>query len=128
MALTVEQRTFLEGASGVYTATLKDQDGTAIPAAQISTLTLTLYNKEDGSIINSRNAQNVLNANGVTVHVTSGLLTWVIDGLDSPIVGVVPFGEYEEHIALFEGTTVSGADIVHEISLLVRSVRYVGSS
>lgn len=128
MALTVEQRTFLEGVSGVYTATLKDQTGAAIPSAQISTLTLTLYNKEDGAAINSRNAQNVLNANGVTVHATSGLLTWIIDGLDNPIIGAVAFGEYEEHVALFEGTTASGADIVHEVSLLVRSVRHVGTS
>ena len=44
MALTTEQRSILEGASAVYTATLKDQNGVAIPLSQIATLTLTLYN------------------------------------------------------------------------------------
>mgnify|MGYP001563044346 CR=1 FL=1 len=50
----------LEGETPRYTATLTDDLGVALPAASLTTLTLTLYViKTDGTVgyVNSRNAQ-----------------------------------------------------------------------
>lgn len=88
-----------------YTATVKDETGIAIPAASLTTLTLTLYNRADGSIINSRNAQDVLNANNVTVD-SAGLITWTMQPADNPIVDDTR--EIERHVALWVWTYSSG--------------------
>jgi len=114
----------LENVSGVYTGTLTANDGvTPIPSASLVTLTLTLYViKTDGTIdyVNSRNAQNVLNANNVTVN-AAGLLTWSIQVLDTTLVEALPF---ERHIALFEWTTASVAG-KHEAILIVQALTEV---
>lgn len=98
-----------EKETGAYTATIVGNDGvTPIPLASLLTLTLTLYAIiQDGtaSIINARNAQNVLNANNVTVHATSGLLTWSIQSADTALVESTL--QFERHIALFQWTTVN---------------------
>ena len=110
-----------------YTTTMKDADGTAIPLANISTITLTLYNRGDGSIINSRGtpaAQDVKNANNVTIHATSGLLTWAIQADDNPIVSsAVPVNDRETHIALFEiAYTGAGTPGKREVYLRVKNL------
>lgn len=88
--------------SGDFTGTLKDAAGTAIPLANIVSCTLTLTNAADGSIVNSRNAQNVLNANNVTINSTTGALRWLIQPADLTLVdSSVPV---EEHIATFKWT------------------------
>jgi hypothetical protein len=88
-----------------YTATIKDENGTAIPAASLTTLTLTLYEQTTQTIINSRNQQNVLNLQGVTVD-AQGLLTWVMTPADNAHLGVA---QKEQHVALFEFTYAAGA-------------------
>jgi hypothetical protein len=77
-----------EGETGVETFTLKQGSGSgvAVPLTDISTATLTLKD-ESGTIINSRNAQNVLNANNVTIHATSGLVTWARQVADTTVTG-----------------------------------------
>ena len=114
----------LEQATGSYTATITGNDGaTPIPAASLVTLTLTLYViKTDGTIgyVNSRNAQNILNANNVTVS-AAGLLTWAIQTADSTLVEALPF---ERHIALFEWTTATVAG-KHEMVLVVQALNEV---
>src|SRR5688572_10905942 len=62
----------LEQTTGVYRATITDEGGAMLPASTLSTLELTLYVKTSAgeTIINSRNAQNVLNANGVAAYDT----------------------------------------------------------
>lgn len=96
-----------EKTSPKITATIKDEDGNPVAAGSLNTLTLTLYNLDDaaGTIINSRNAQNVLNANNVTVS-GGGVLTWSVQSLDTIIIGS---GNYERHRAVFEWTYSSGA-------------------
>ena len=47
-----------------FTATIVDETGAVLPAASLATLTLTLYDLASFTIINSRNAQNVLNGGG----------------------------------------------------------------
>src|SRR5712691_2028368 len=113
-----------EKSTGSYTATLVANDGvTPLPGATLTTLVLTLYViKADGTdgIVNSRNAQNVLNANNVTVS-TGGLLTWSIQVGDTTLVEDLPF---ERHIALFEWTWPAGAG-KHEVILVVRNLHRV---
>ena len=96
-----------EGSTAKYTTTLKDEAGTVIPASAISVLTLTLSNVADGEIINSRNAQDALNANNVTIHATSGLLTYTLQPEDTAIQDTTQ--DYETHRATFQCTYNSGA-------------------
>lgn len=65
-----------ENSSQTYTATIKDENGSAIASARLASLVLTFYSIHTNEIINERDSQNVLNANNVTVHATSGLVTW----------------------------------------------------
>ncbi len=113
-----------EKTSGRYTATLVGNDGvTPLPGATLSTLVLTLYViKADGTdaIVNSRNVQNVLNANNVTVS-TGGLVTWLFQVGDTTLVEAIPF---ERHIALWEWTWPTGAG-KHEVILVVRNLHRV---
>lgn len=102
-----------------YTAVIKDESDVAIAAASLNTLTLTLYNSADKAIINSRNAQNVLNANNVVVD-SSGNLTWTMQPADNAISGS---GEFETHVALFEYTWASSTKRgSHEVTLKVRDI------
>lgn len=105
----LEPRVFevLEQTSGRLSGTLTDNDGvTPVPGAALVTLTLTLYVvKADGTtgIVNSRNAQNVLNQNNVTVD-SAGLLVWLYQVGDTTLIEALPF---ERHIALFTWTTAT---------------------
>lgn len=96
-----------EGNTSIYDVTLTDEAGTAIPASAISVLTLTLSNVADGAIISSRNAQDVLNANNVTIHPTSGLLTYTLQPADTAIQDEAE--AYETHRATFQCTYNGGA-------------------
>jgi hypothetical protein len=113
-----------EQTTASFTAQLTGNDGvTPLPLASISTLVLTLYAiKADGTdqIINTRNAQNVLNTNGVTVTV-GGFLTWIISIADTTLVEAIPF---ERHIALFEWSGGFGAG-KQEVILVIRNLGQV---
>lgn len=88
----------------IFRATLKDESGTPIPVASLDTLKLTLYDKSTDTIINARDAQDVKNANDVTVN-AGGVVTWIVQPEDLPIVSSrVPYGARETHVALFEWT------------------------
>lgn len=110
MSLAADDRKINERSSGIYSAQLKDENDDAVALAAIGTLTLTLYDKASGDIINSRNAVNALNANDVTVSST-GALTWKMGAADNQIVSSgLPIGRYERHIALFQWTyDISGS-------------------
>lgn len=94
----------LEKTTATLVGTLTGNDGvTAIPASALVTLTLTLYViKADGTTayVNSRNAQNVLNANNVTVD-EAGLLRWTVQVADTTLIETL---EHERHYALFAWT------------------------
>jgi hypothetical protein len=88
-----------EGANAVYTATLQDENAAAIGSGDIDSLTLTLVNKADGSTINSRLDQNVLNANNVTVS-AGGALVFTLQPADTAINDVDL--STETHVATFK--------------------------
>ena len=111
-----------------YTTTLKDAAGVVIPSANLATLTLTLYAIADGTILNSRDAQNIKDVNNGTFHATSGLLTWQAQSADNALVGTIPVGHYEQHQALFQWTTTAGgASNVskHLLDIFVKSLSKV---
>ncbi len=113
-----------EGTGAIYTATLEDSGGTAIPLANITSITLTLYNVADAAIINSREDQNVLNQNNVTINATSGLLTWTMQAADNPIIDVTL--AWEHHRALFEYTfSGTGTPGKSEAQLMCRNLTLV---
>jgi hypothetical protein len=113
-----------ERESLVYTATLQDEAETPIPVGQLTTLTLTLYDATTGTILNSRNAQNILNTNNVTVHATNGLLTWTVQPAD--LAMVTTNMAQELHIALFSWTWASGTKVgYHEVRFLVANLENV---
>ena len=83
-----------EGEVARVTVTFEDYDAASLALANILSLTLTLRNAEDDSIINSRNAQSILNANGGTVVDVDGVatLTLILDEDDNANVGGVLSG------------------------------------
>lgn len=116
----------LEKTTPRYTAILQDDTGAPLPAVSLTTLTLTLYViKSDGTtqIVNSRTAQNVLNANNVTVD-GSGNLVWAIQTADTAILDdTLPV---EQHIALWTWTWATGAKTGrHELILVVKNLGQV---
>ena len=112
-----------EKVTAQYTADVQDHEGNAIAGSSLATLTLTLYDKDTGDIINSRNAQDVLNTNGVTVD-GSGNLTWIMDYDDNAIV--TSTSKVEKHIALFQWTWDSGNKKgKHEVMLHVKNLTKV---
>ena len=111
-----------EATTGRYTATMYDETGAVIDGTALTTLTLTLYDKKTGTVINSRNALNALNANGVAVT-SAGALTWTIAKEDTIVVGTA---QMEWHVAVFSGTWSSGAKrFVHEIEMRVVNIKRV---
>jgi len=109
MAISDAQRIINEGNTFTYTATLLDASGAAILLSSISTITLTQFVAGTGTIVNSRDGQNILNANNVTINATSGLLTWLGQPGDSAIVGTnrAP-GILEQHYAIFKVAYLAG--------------------
>lgn len=117
-----------EGGTGKYTGTLTQEDGeTIVPGSVLDSLTLTLKDITTGQVINSRNAQNVLNANNVTVD-ENGLLTWTLLPADLPFLrkNPPPFdSDVEVHIAVFEWTWNNTKAGRKKVFILVE--KYLGS-
>jgi len=98
-----------EGTTPVYSFQMTDSaDASTIPESSLLTLTLTYYNLVDGTIINSRTAQDIKDANDVVVS-TAGLVTWGLVVADTAIsdIAITEVGEYEVHRALFQWTYTS---------------------
>lgn len=114
----------LEKTTGLYTATIVGDDHvTPVPLVSLVSIALTLYAiiaNGTTQFINSRDHQDVRNLHNVTIHATSGLLTWAIQSQDTTLVE--PTLPFERHIVLFEWVTSSGAVGKHEIILVVKNL------
>jgi hypothetical protein len=108
----------VEGTSGRITGTITNDAGTAILP---DTLTLLLYDLKTGTIINSRNRQNVLNLNGVTISGAGGF-EWRVSAADNVVVASP--NQLERHRALFEWTFAGGQGKA-EIDVLVANLSRV---
>lgn len=113
----------VEQKSGIYTGTLVDENGVAVNSNVLTSFTLTLYDQATNTIINTRNAQNVLNSNQVTVDI-NGKVTWVWLPADMTIVN--PNRASEIHVALFEAKWLDNASrprqLNHEVWFTVNRI------
>jgi hypothetical protein len=116
---------FPERVDAELTMTFKTGAGVAIPSADVTALTLTLYvNDAAQTIINSRNDTNILNTGPGTYHATSGLLTVALSAADMAIVGADgPAAEI--HIALVEMTYGGGKTARQEVQFTVINMNRV---
>jgi hypothetical protein len=93
--------------------------------AAITGLTATLKNVgEAPAVINSRNAQSVLNANGGTL-VTDGTFTLMLSALDNIYVGTQPGGLEQHRLTLrvtFTRTGGGTGTLNHEVLFWVRNL------
>jgi hypothetical protein len=92
--------TFLtqEQTTPTLNANIVDSDEVPVPGTTLTSIALTLYDEDTGAIINNRDHESVL-AGDVTVD-TNGLLTWVLEQADTPILNDKL--REEPHVALFE--------------------------
>jgi len=116
-----------ERTSAQYTATITDETGAVVPGSTLSAALLTFYDLKTKTIINSRNAQNVNQTNGVSIS-EAGVVTWVLTPADNPIVNVLSHQTQETHIGVFDFRWDAGASrVVHPFTVLVTDVGLVSS-
>jgi len=121
-----------EQSSKTVTFTLLDPAGVAVPLANISTAQLTLLDLDTYvpgasptvGIINSREGQDIRNAHNVTIHSTSGLVTWEMQPGDNPIVTL--HRQIERHRAEFRFVTTASAELNYPIEIEVVNLRKAG--
>lgn len=104
------------GTTRTYRASLLDDNGNGIPAASVASMTLDWTDKTTGTVINGRSAQNVLNANGVTLD-GAGNLAWTLSTLDTILVTAA--NTREVHRALFRWTLVAGGTFEHLVEIAI---------
>ncbi len=123
MALdTVASRTVNKLTSLPYTSTLQSNTtaGTALALSLIDTVALTLKDVATGTIINSRDEQDAKNANNVTIHATTGLLTWEMQAADNAIVtSTTAHGLLEHHRATFDIVYDTTKRMTHSVDIYV---------
>lgn len=111
----------LEGVTFEHQFTIVDEDDVAIPDANLDALALTYYDRATGDVINSREDQDVLNDNNVTV--VNGVVTWSGQVADAAIVTATK--DYEVHVALWEFTYETTKKGKHETVIRVRNLSKV---
>lgn len=101
-----------ESSSALKPFYLRDLNGDPLVTAQLTGLTLTLHDPATGAIINSRDGQDVLNTNDVTVADVSldgetiAKVSWAIQPEDTPILDDTK--AKERRTALFKFTWAQG--------------------
>ncbi|MEO8007144.1 MAG: hypothetical protein ABI728_01295 [Betaproteobacteria bacterium] len=106
----------VENSTRLFSAVLLTETGSRFSSADCVSLTLTLYNRHDRAIVNSRDALDVLNTNGGTLD-TQGNFTFEFTPLDTAILTATL--EYENRVALFELVYSGTRQIAHEVEFRV---------
>lgn len=96
-----------QGESCLIQGTFYDLGGTAIAKASLVTLTASLINVEDKTVINSRNATSILDALGGSVS-EAGVLQLTLGPLDNVIVSTNENVTTEKHLLLLTWTWTDG--------------------
>lgn len=122
---TVLTEPYAEKTTLTLTATITDVDGVT-PLANadsiLTTLTLDLYEKASGTVVNSRTAQSIKNTNGGTIT-SAGLLTLRLDPADLTRVSTAGSETFVALVRWSWGSpTKYGA---HEIVFIVRDLTKV---
>ena len=113
MALDIASSVILENTTAFWSGVLKDQTGAVIPSSALSALKLTHMVHDTSvlpyAVINTRNQQNVLNTNNVTVD-GAGLVTWEMLPVDNIIVDTtLTHAQQEGHVSILEFEWNAGA-------------------
>jgi hypothetical protein len=94
---------------------------TRVELAKINTLTLTYKHADTATVINSRSAQNVKNANNVSIH-DDGEIHWELQTADTVVTdSTLDAGEYDHNIAQFTWTTTDGDTGIHEVDIYIKN-------
>jgi hypothetical protein len=110
-----------QNATFLYQCQLQDEKGVALPAAILTSLTLTVYALITGNpIVNSLSKTNILNDGVRGVLDTGGNLSVTLQPADMALVTTPPADE--QHILLFEWTWGSGKSGTHEVQILVKAI------
>lgn len=132
MITTFETDIIGEGTTGELTltsdgstVTFLDKDGSPIPLTSMVSITATMIETITGNTVNSRTAQDVMNANNGTYHATSGLFTLDLQPGDTAIVNTnLPIGGIEIHRLTLTFVWDSSAEQLSiEILLKIRNLR-----
>lgn len=108
-----------EGSTALYSCTLTDTAGTAISSGAVSAITATLRDVQTDAVINSRDAQSVLNANGGTLA-SGGAFSLVLSATDN-IQAAGNTRALQARRLTLEVTYDDGA-ITHEVTYYVRAL------
>lgn len=111
-----------EGETASYVATLTGPGGAAITDTDFTAITLTYIDETTHSPINSRDEQDVLNTNDVTLSGVA-ILTWAIQIDDTPFVDPTQTQQIEFHRAIFtfDFDIGSGPERgIHEVRIPIR--------
>lgn len=106
-----------EKSTAKYTCTLVDTAGAGIASASVSSLKATLKAADSGTVINSRNAQSVLNTNGGTLD-SSGNFALVLGENDTALSGT---NKLQERRLTLDVTYTSGR-LTHDVTFYVRAL------
>lgn len=102
---------------------LLDEDGAVVAGSTLSAAQLTFYDEKSGKIINSRDAQNINQANNVTIG-DDGVVTWLLLPADNAIINTRL--AQETHVAVFDFRWDVGASrATHEVKILVNNLRKI---
>ncbi|MCL4848763.1 MAG: hypothetical protein KJ066_19615 [Acidobacteria bacterium] len=107
-----------EGSSAQYACTFTDQAGVAITSGAISAIRCTLRDDRTGQIVNGRDAQPVLNANG-GVLASDGAFALTLGPADTALVSETPTRTPHLRRLTFEVTFDAGV-ITHEVRFYLR--------
>lgn len=110
-----------ERSTYVLTATVEDHAGTPLGPTSLATLTLLLFDAASGTVINSVNRVNILNAGRGTLT-SGGVLTLALEPLDNQLVDASR--SEEAHVALVEWT-YGAKEGRHEIVFFVTNLTKV---
>lgn len=122
MAIVILTTEVLEQTTGLYEFDIVDEVDVAVPATDLASMTLTYYDLDTLEIINLRNAQNVLNANNVSIDLV-GHVIWSLQVEDSILIDTRK--ELEQHVILFHWVTLNGVVGRHEVQFPVRNLTLV---
>ena len=116
MSRSIEITGVKEDSTFQITGIFKDEGGVAIPAADLNTAKMWLYDHL-GAVINLRTAVDIKNAGPGAID-ASGNLTLTLTPADNPIVGTGT-EIVERHLLIIEWTWNAGAKKSHENIILV---------
>ncbi len=113
-----------EGKTAKITAVIEDEDENGVALANLTTVTLTLFEDRSKAIINSRNQTDIKNAGPGVISTTGGNLTLTLTPDDMAIL--VASNDAERHVAFIEWTYSSGTKSGgHEIAFTVTNLAKV---